>query len=273
MSDEYPSRTLGERESRLLSSLSAAGYTVFTIEDARAVLDDSDANVRKILHRLNRKRWVKRLERGKYLILPLAAGPEAQWAEHEYLIAASLAEPYYLAYATALHYYGYSERPLNPVVVATTRRKRPITIEDLTYRFVTLKPHKFFGYEPISLLSSTVQMAEREKAIADGFDRPKLVGSVLEAAKGLWFGNQELDWEKLVTYTLRLQNRVAARRLGFWLELLALGDERLLSRLEGGKGHSYAPLEPSGATGGPRNARWRLVVNVPERQLLEWREH
>ena len=273
MSDEYPSRTLGERESRLLSSLSAAGYTVFTIEDARAVLDDSDANVRKTLHRLNRKRWVKRLERGKYLILPLAAGPEAQWAEHEYLIAASLVSPYYLAYATALHYYGYTERPLNPVVIATTRRKHPVTIEGLTYRLVTLKPHKFFGYEPISLLSSIVQMAEREKAIADGFDRPKLVGGVLEAAKGLWFGNQELDWEKLVTYTLHLRNQVAARRLGFWLELLALGDERLLSHLEGGKGHGYAPLEPSGATGGPRNARWRLIVNVPERQLLEWREH
>lgn len=272
MSEEYPSRTLGERESRLLSGLSAAGYTVFTIDDARTVLDASDANIRKLLHRLHRKRWIKRLERGKYLILPLAAGPEAQWAEHEYLIAASLVESYYLAYATALHYYGYSERPLNPVIIATTRRKRPVTIDDLTYRFVTLIPHKFFGYEPISLLGSTVQMAEREKAIADGFDHPRLAGGVLETAKGLWFGSQELDWEKLVTYTLHLQNQVAARRLGFWLELLALGNEGLLSRLEGG-GHSYARLEPSGPTDGPRNTRWRLIINVPERQLLEWREH
>lgn len=149
MSDEYPSRTLGKRESRLLSSLSAAGYTVFTIEDARAVLDDSDANVRKILHRLSRKRWIRRLQRGKYLILPLAAGPEAQWAEHEYLIAASLVEPYYLAYATALHYYGYSERPLNPVVIATTRRKHPVTIEGLTYSLVTISLA-----EPNTLLAS-----------------------------------------------------------------------------------------------------------------------
>ena len=273
MSEEYPVRTLGEQESRLLTSLSAAGYTVFTIKDARTVLDDSDVKVRKLLHRLHRKRWVKRLERGKYLILPLAAGPEAQWAEHEYLIAASLVEPYYLAYATALHYYGYSERPLDPIIVATTRRKRPVTIDGLTYHFVTMQPYKFFGYEPISLLGSTVQMAEREKAIADGFDHPKLAGGVLEAAKGLWFGNQELDREKLVTYTLHLQNHVAARRLGFWLELLDLGEGRLLSQLEKGEGHSYARLELSGPDDGPRDARWRLIVNVPERQLLEWREH
>jgi predicted transcriptional regulator of viral defense system len=273
MSERYPSRTLGERESRLLSSLSAAGHAVFTIEDARAIFDASDADIRKLLHRLHRKGWIRRLERGKYTVIPLAAGPEAQWAEHEYLIAASLVTPYYLAYATALHYYGYSERPLNQIIIATTRRKRPVTIDGLRYRFVTLTAHKFFGYVPIPLLESTVQMAEREKAIADGFDRPELVGGVLEAAKGLWFGSQELDWEKLVAYILRLQNQVAARRLGFWLELLDLGDERLLSGLEGGPGHSYARLEPSGAAGGPRNARWRLIVNVPERQLLEWREH
>jgi hypothetical protein len=32
-------------------------------------------------------------------------------------------------------------------------------------------------------------------------------------------------------------------------------------------------LEPSGTNDGARNARWRLIVNMPEGQLLEWREH
>ena len=279
MSEQALARTLSEQESILLSSLSAAGYSVFTIEEARSVMDDRDeVDVAKLLHRLNRKRWIKRLERGTYMIVPLAAGPEAEWAaedstEHEYLIAASLVEPYYLAYATALHYYGYTERRPDTIIVATTRRKRPVIVEGLTYRFVTLTPHKFFGHETISLLGKNVQMAEREKAIADGFDHPKLVGGVLEPAKGLWFGSQEMDWEKLVTYILRLQNQVAARRLGYWMALLGLGSDDLLSRLENGAGHSYARLEPSGPREGPRNTRWRLIINIPERQLLEWREH
>ncbi len=273
MSNPQPPRTLSERESYLLSSLSAAGRTVFSVEDARAVLGGPDVGVRKLLHRLSRKRWVRRLERGKYLLLPLAAGPEPHWAEHEYLIAASLVEPYYLAYATALSYYGYTERPLSPVFIATIRRKRPVAIDGVTYRFITQPPYKFFGYAAISLLDQTVQMAEREKAIADGLDRPDLVGGVLEAAKGLWFGSRELDWQRLVTYVLRLESPAAARRLGFWLELLGLGDERLLPQLEAGRGHSYALLEPSGPEHGPRNSRWRLILNIPERQLLEWREH
>jgi len=273
MSQGQPKRTLSKRESFLLSGLAASGRTLFTIEDARARLDTTKANTRKLLYRLHRKQWIRRLERGKYLILPLAAGPEVQWAEHEYLIAASLVDSYYLAYATALRYYGYSDRLPAQVIIATTQRKRPVTISGINYRFVTLQPYKFFGFVPVSLLGRTVQMAEREKAVADGFDRPELTEGVLEAAKGLWFGSRELDFEKVVTYTLRLRNQVAARRLGFWMELLNLGNERLLSTLEGGRGHSYAFLEPSGADTGSRNARWRLIINVPERQLLEWKEH
>lgn len=93
---------------QLLSALAASGQRVFTIDDARAVLNRDGVGVRKLLHRLVAKRWLERVERGKYRLLPLEAGPEVHWAEHEYLLAAALVSPYYLAYATALSYYGYS---------------------------------------------------------------------------------------------------------------------------------------------------------------------
>jgi len=86
-----------------------------------------------------------------------------------------------------------------------------VTIEGLTYRFVTLSEHKFFGHTTIQLLNSPVRIAEREKAIVDGFDHPE--------------------------------------------------------------DRNYAPLDPRGPHEGVRDARWRLIVNIPERQLLEWREH
>ncbi len=138
MPTAIPSRSLSERESYLLSTLAAAGVRIFTVEDARALLSD-DRDPRPMLQRLAIKSWLRRVERGKYRILPLEAGPEAQWAEHEYVLAAALIQPYYLAYATALNYYGYSERLPRPIWLATTRRKRQVTIENHTYRFVTLK--------------------------------------------------------------------------------------------------------------------------------------
>ena len=268
-----PRRTLGARESYLLSSLSAAGFTVFTVQDATTVLDERPETVHALLSRLAAKGWLERLERGKYLIVPLEAGPEGRYGEHEYLIAARLVQPYYLAYATALHHYGYTERRPSAVYVATTTRKRLLTVMGIRYRFVTLSRHKFFGLTQAAVARQPVTFSDREKTVADCLDRPDLAGGAVEAAKALWFGRDELDMERVVAYGHRMGNRAALRRLGFWLELLSLGDDRSLSRLDGGGGHSYARLDPSGTNDGPRNARWRLIVNIPERQLLEWREH
>jgi len=249
-------RSLSNREARLLSALAAAGRHVFTIDEARETADVNGADVARLLYRLAAKRWV-----------------EAHWAEHEFLIAAALIQPYYLAYSTALYYYGYSERQPRPVWIATTRRKRPVTVEGITYRFVTLSGHKFFGYTTVQLLDRSVQVAEREKAIADGFDHPEYCGGVIEPAKGLWFGGDELDLTRLVEYSRRIGNRAAMHRLGFWLERLGIGDPSWREQLKNPRDRNYARLDPSGPDEGPKDARWRLIVNVPERQLLEWQEH
>lgn len=272
MPDTTLLRTLSERESRWLTTLAAAGMTTFTIDQARALLGDDGNVAPQVLHRLCAKRWLKRLERGKYALIPLEAGPEGRWTEHEYLVAATLVQPYYLAYATALAYYGYTEWRDNVIWIATTRRKRPVGVDGVIYRFVTLVPHKFFGATTVNLLDQSVDIAGREKAIADAFDHPEYVGGVIEGAKGLWFGSDELDLAGVVDSALRL-GKVAGRRLGFWLERLELGDEALWSPLAPLVSHSYALLDPGGPPDGPRDARWRLIVNVPERHLLEWREH
>ncbi len=272
MTEALPIRSLSPRESRLLSTLAASNQRVFTLADARQALGASEVDVVKMLYRLTFKGWLQRLERGKYRLIPLEAGPDSQWAEHEYLLAAALVQPYYLAYATALHYYGYSERQHRFVWIATTRRKRNLAVEGNTYRFVTLNKTKFFGYTTVTLLDNPIQVAEREKAIADGFDHPQYCGGVIEPAKGLWFGSDELDLERLVAYSQRLGNHAAMRRLGFWLEQLGLGEPSLLRFLEP-RDRNYAFLDPEGLPSGPRSARWRLIINVPERQLLEWREH
>jgi predicted transcriptional regulator of viral defense system len=268
-----PIRTLGERESRVLSTLAALGCTTFTVKDAYTALQLNGDEVNRTLQRLVAKQWLRRLERGKYQIIPLEAGPAAHWAEHEYLVAATLIQPYYLAFATALHYYGYSERLARPIWIVTTRRKRPATVGDNTYRFITVNARKFFGYTTVTLLDAPVHIAEREKAIADGFDHPTYCGGALEPAKGLWFGSDELDLMRLVDYSRRLGNLAAMRRLGFWLERFGMGAATLLERLNTPADRNYHLLDPDGPPNGPRDATWRLIINVPERQLLEWREH
>ena len=76
--DDQIVKTLSEREARLLTTLSAAGKQVFATEDARDILGPS-VNVNQVLARLRHKRWLKRLSKGLYLILPFEAGMEGDF--------------------------------------------------------------------------------------------------------------------------------------------------------------------------------------------------
>ena len=138
MEEPQDTRGLSDREARLLRSLASSGRDLFTASEAQQKLGADAPYAAIILHRLVAKGWLQRIERGRYRLIPLEAGPEAQWAEHEFRIAATLVTPYYLAYATALAYYGYTERALNPIWIATTRAPRPLTLDGVTYRFVSL---------------------------------------------------------------------------------------------------------------------------------------
>jgi len=264
-------RGLSEREARLLRSLASSGRDLFTIAQAQQALGTDAPYAANILYRLAAKRWLQRIARGKYRLIPLEAGPEAQWAEHEFRIATTLTSPYYLSYATALAYYGYTERALNPIWIATTRARKALTLDGITYRFVGLNARKFFGYTHIQVMQTPIAMAEREKALADGFDHPEYCGGVVEAAKGLWYGRDEIDLEKLRVYSRRLGNRSAMKRLGFWLERLVIADDGILRHLTRDD-HNYPLLDPTGPRQGRKDTRWRLIVNIPEEQLLEWRE-
>jgi len=191
----------------------------------------------------------------------------------KYLVAARLVQPYYLGYATALHHYGYTERRPPSVYVATTVRKQALTVMGVHYRFVTLSLHKFFGFTQTTVAGQPVTFSGREKTVTDCLDRPDLAGGAVEAAKALWFGQEEVDVEQVIACARRMGNRSILRRLGFWLERLELGSPALLETLEDRLSHSYVKLDTRGPAAGPRHPRWRVIVNVPAKQLLEWREH
>ena len=266
-------KTLGAQGARLLTGLSETGKSVFTVEDARRAVGDGDKSVRQLLYRLEKRGWIQRLERGKYLILPLSAGMEGMYTAHEFLIASRLVSPYAIAFGTALRHYGYSDRLSRTVYVATTRRKRPLVLHGLTYRFVSITQARFFGITQIPLEGKRIYITDREKTIVDCLTHPSYAGGVVEAAKGLWFGSEEMDLNRLADYAERNGSKAAMQRLGFWLEQLGMGDERLLARVEAGRSQSYVRLEVPGPAQSDRNHRWRIIVNINPDTLLEWKEH
>ncbi len=269
-------RTLGAVETRLLNRLAAGGHSIFTTKQAAKALNESAQNINKLLHRLTRKRWLLRLEKGKYLILPLEAGMEGLYSAHEFVIAAHLVRPGAIAYASALSFHALSDLLPHTIFVATTRRKAALTIEELglRYRFVTLSPRKFFGFQTVIIEDQPVTVTTPSKTLVDGLDRPELCGGIIELAKGLErYASKKPDWEQLSADARRLNNRTVFKRLGYLSETLGLQvgawSERWQAEISAGE----TLLDPRYGYRGVYCTRWRLRLNVKREHLLEWRRH
>lgn len=269
-------RTLGPTETRLLNGLAADGHVVFSTAQARAALGNGGQDINKLLYHLTRKRWLLRLEKGKYLILPLEAGMEGLYSAHEFVIAAHLVQPYAIAYASALSFHALSDLLPHTVFVATTRRKAEVTVEELglRFRFITLAPRKFFGIQTVTIEDQPVRITTLSKTLVDGLDRPELCGGVIELAKGLKrYEADDANWAQLTADAQRLGNRTVFKRLGYLVEVLGLevGEWTDRWRTEISSGETL--LDPRYGRRGSYHAGWNLRLNVDEEQLLEWRRH
>jgi len=262
-------RTLGVAGGRLLGQLAVEGRRIFAFADAARILRSKDSDVRSLLSRLVKRRWLRRLEKGKYLVLPLEAGLEGQWTVHEFVIAVHLVQPAYVGYRSALNFHGYTEQVSRTVFVATTRRKQPVQIDGVAYRFVYLSPRKFFGYSPLLIDDVPVNMSSRAKTLADCLDHVEYAGGITEVAKALWMSRQEVNPHHLVETAITMKNKAILQRLGYLMELLEMVPSEFLEYIRRRISGSYAVLDPLGPAGGRHNSKWRIRANADVQALRE----
>lgn len=215
--------------------------------------------VYRLLARMETEGLVAEVERGKFLLLGLQ--PERVLA-NPLFIAAQLVTPGYVSYWSALHYYGFTEQAPLTVFIATTRRKSPVTFGAARFRFVTLKPEKFFGYRREQVGDLPVLMADEAKSLLDSLEQPRYAGGFAEVAKALHNALGSLDVATLVEYAVRLDNQSLNVRLGWLLERWGQPATALLPA--GGP----IKLDPRGPRSGRYEARWKVLVNIHEAALL-----
>jgi len=267
-------RTLGKAGSDLLTEITRQRKRIFTFEDATKAYGSSGQRLRELLSTLVKRGWLQRVEKGKYLILPFEAGREGEWTEHEFIIASYLIEPYYIGFRSALNYYGYTEQVSRTVFIASIRRKLKSSLEisGVTYRFVSMSERKFFGAKQTSIDGYQVNISEPEKTIVDCLDRLRYCGGISEVAKALWYGRDELDFTKMAEYSRRNGNRAASQRLGYLMEILGFDVDKAVDILLQSLSSRYAPLDTLSEPKGRYVEKWKVIVNVLDDELSQWKE-
>jgi predicted transcriptional regulator of viral defense system len=258
---------LGPLETELVFTLERESRTLFTVDDAREILDCSDEVLRVVLWRLALKGRIQRVKKGHYLLVPAKAGYNTKWSEHVLYFIDGMLDEYYVSYWTALSYWQMTEQIPHTVFIATTKRRRDFTYSDtVPIHFVTVSPHKLFGWTKESIGDQSFRISDKEKTIIDSLDLPQYAGGILEAAKGF---SHHLDWHKMAKYADRLRNGTVHKRLGYLMEVLELNPPtEVLERLRGGIGSGYSWLDPTA----PKkkiesNASWRLRINLKPEEI------
>jgi predicted transcriptional regulator of viral defense system len=263
---------IGGMGSDLIAALLLRGKRLFTFQDAVQAYGNKP-NIREILSSLVKAGWLQRLEKGKYLILPLEAGSTGDWSEPEFIVASLLIQPYYIGLQTALNYYGYSEQVRDTVYIISPRRKlKPyIDISGVKYQFVNVKDSKFFGFTQMVIDGQLVNLSDREKTIIDCLYFQDYAGGIGAVAQALWYGRQELNFTRLAEYAVKYGNKAVGQRLGYLLEALNIRMPKALSILAKNTSTSFARLDSLLPVMGKYISRWKIQVNIPEKELLQWR--
>lgn len=169
---------LGPREVEFLAKIASENKSELTVRSAISYWGSRQIAWKKLCV-LEKKGWIARIERGKYIIIPLEAGPQRIWTEDSYLVARVLVQPAVISYWTAIRHWNWTEQIPQIVYVQTTRRKSSSskTIFGVRYEIITVNKNKFYGHTTEWRSGKKILVTDSEKTIVDYADYPARAGS------------------------------------------------------------------------------------------------
>lgn len=259
---------------RLFRILASEGDRIFTVERARefsSAAGLSDSYLRQALHHLTKSGWLLRLRKGLYVLAP---GMPGVTHPHEFEIALSLVPHGAISHWSAMHHHGMTDQmPRKVFVLVPTDKPVPqsrgkercegsgIQVGGTFYRFIRVKPERFFGTEKVWAGETRVTITDPERTLLDGLMMPQYCGDFAEVLHAFEIRGGSLNLDRIVEYALRL-DAATAKRLGWVLEHQGFGSDRLDSLVKVPiKG--YRTLDPTGPRKGPCNNHWMIQENLP----------
>lgn len=259
----------------LVRLLAYQGDRIFSTARARELAPRvglKDAYLTEALYHLRQNGWIVSLRRGLYALAPTVPGSTPV---HEFEIAMALVEPAAVSHWSALHDHGLTEQaPRITFVLTTTDTSVPrrrgdkagndagtYVVGDMVYRFVQVKPERFFGTEKVWVGDARVSVTDFERTLLDGLIMPQHCGDFTEVLHAFQVGKGKIDIDRIVQYALKL-GVTTAKRLGWVLEQHGISSSEV-ENLAALPVKGYRKLDPTGPRKGPCNSRWMVQENLP----------
>lgn len=259
----------------LVRLLAYQGNRIFSTARARELAPHvglKDAYLTEALYHLRQNGWIVSLRRGLYAIAPTVPG---NTPVHEFEIAMALVQPAAISHWSAFHHHGLTEQvPRRTFVLTTTETSVPrhrgnkrvedggiYLVGDMAYRFVQIKPERFFGTERVWVGDARVSVTDLERTLLDGIIMPQHCGDFSEVLHAFQVGIDRLQIDRITQYAFKL-GPAASKRLGWILDQQGV-DSPEVDNLAELPVKGYRKLDPTGPRKGPCNSRWMVQENLP----------
>jgi predicted transcriptional regulator of viral defense system len=207
--------------------------------------------------------WFATLGHNQYLLLKSTQNQHPP-PIHPLIIGSRLIDPYYFSFQTAASYHKLITPIHQPVFLVTTTIRNNTDIRDTSYRFIHVTQRKFFGFNPVTIDDTIINMADKEKTIIDSLEKFKYIGGLPEVIRILKNNIETLDLQRLVDYTVLMGSSILIQRLGYILDHFNVTfDEEFLQSYSLGVLTYFDPfntydMKPK------RDQKWNLMINIPE---------
>jgi len=263
-------KTLGKISAKLIRKLYDENRPIFEIKHAQNILGKSYNAVADLLSDLVKRKIIVRLKAGKYLIIPQEMGSGENYLGNWYIAGKEIinSRKYYIAFYSAMNHWGMLTQPLIKMFIATP--KRQIIPREIIGRmiFVIVKEKSIWGIKEEWINNKEkIRISNIEKTIIDCLTFPQHCGGITEIAKGIWIAKDKIDYKILLNYVNRHNKNVVAKRLGYLLELLNVGDLNMILELKKYVKDRYDLFDPTLSIKRMNKNSWRLIDNVGQKQI------
>lgn len=244
---------------KFLEMLDDFDYDIFDLKMIRDTTYFSDKEITNALKTLCKSGTIIKIEQGKYI---------RNSFNESFVIGNFLASDGGIAYWSALNAYGLTEQFPNVIFVQTAKRKGEVIFRNLRYKFVKVDSRKLTGYKTLGFGNHQYIMSDIEKTMVDCFDLPQYAGWYHESIKA--FNKAKLSPTKLIQYCKTIDNISVTKRLGYLCELLNKPKmQKFIDYAQASLKDSYSLFEIGGENKGEYVKRWKLILNMPEEEILE----
>jgi predicted transcriptional regulator of viral defense system len=254
----YISKSLTKSQIDFLNKINEQEILYFSLDDIQDKLGESTENLNEIVENLCDKKLIKRIERSKYAINSF---------NDSYVLSTYIANGGVVAYWSALHLHGLTERFPNKIFIKIRGRKREANIFGARIQFVSVKDNKMIGNIYRGYGDEKFPLSDVEMTLIDCFDQRRYAGDFADLLRA--FNRAEIKSSTLIKYLMVYKNAALIKRMGFLAEIYQ--KKELSNFLDFAKDYplsNFALFDSRGINAGEYSSKWKLRLNINKVDIL-----